>query len=50
MTETMADGRASAAACMLSPRIFTNLTPSSNLHEQNCSNYADMLGMMEHKS
>ena len=31
MTETMPEGRASAAACMLSPRIFTNFTPSSNL-------------------
>jgi len=29
--ETMADGRASAAACMLSPRSFTSRTPSSKL-------------------
>lgn len=31
MTDTMADGFASAAACMLSPLIFTSLSPSSNL-------------------
>ena len=31
MTETMAEGCASAAACMLSPRIFTSLKPSWKL-------------------
>lgn len=30
MTETMPEGVASAAACMLSPRSFTSRTPSSN--------------------
>ena len=29
MTDTMPEGCASAAACMLSPRSFTSLTPSS---------------------
>ena len=32
MTDTMAEGAASAAACMLSPRIFTSRRPSSKLH------------------
>ena len=31
MTDTMPEGLASAAACMLSPRIFTSFRPSSNL-------------------
>ncbi len=31
MTETMPEGCASAAACMLSPRSFTSRTPSSKL-------------------
>ena len=31
MTETMAEGVASAAACMLSPRSFTSFNPSSKL-------------------
>ena len=31
MTETMAEGVASAAACMLSPRSFTSFSPSSKL-------------------
>ena len=31
MTDTMPDGLASAAACMLSPRSLTSLSPSSKL-------------------
>ena len=32
ITETIADGLVSAAACMLSPRSFTSCRPSSKLH------------------